>query len=262
MKKFAVIGFPITHSKSPALHNAGFQEFQIEAEFEAIEVPPENLELWIKNEFRPNFQGAAVTIPHKETIGKFLDLESEAASKIGAVNTLYWEKGKLAGTNTDCIGALKALQTRVNPSGKKALILGAGGASRAIIFALCMAQADVFLWNRTKEKAERLAQEFKISHIDLLEKINPEDFDIIINTTSVGLNEMKSVLPASFWSPHHTAFDIVYSPLETQFLRDAQNAGAHVVTGDHMLVHQAVEQFRIWHGVDLDPDVMSEAFFG
>jgi len=207
MKKFAVIGFPITHSKSPQLHQAGFQELEIDAEFEAIEVLPENLEQWIKNKFRPYFQGVAVTLPHKETIKKYIDRESEASKKIGAVNTLYWEKGQIIGTNTDCIGALKALQTVLNPFQKKVLILGAGGASRAIIFALQMAQCEISLWNRTKEKAENIAQEFNIKHVPLIENIEPEDFDIIINATSIGLNEMKSIFPKNLWRPQHVFKD-------------------------------------------------------
>jgi len=262
MKKFAVIGYPIKHSKSPQLHRAGFQELDIDAEFEAVEVRPEDLGAWVKNEFRPHLQGAAITIPHKETIRQYLDAESEAARKIGAVNTLYWEKGKLIGTNTDCIGVLKALQTTVNPAGKNVLVLGAGGASRAVIFALLVAKAHVFVWNRTTEKAEALAKEFKIKYLPSLEDIDPDGLDIVINTTSVGLGKMQSVFPAELWRPHHVAFDTVYSPLETQFLQDAENAGAQIITGDHMLVHQAIEQFRIWHGVELDPDVMSAAFFG
>ena len=119
------------------------------------------------------------------------------------------------------------------------------------------------IWNRTSEKAEKLAEEFEVHAIESLDGVSDTSiFDIVINTTSVGMEEQKSVLPEDFWQPTHTAFDIVYSPLETKFLSDAEEAGAQIVTGDHMLVHQALEQFRIWHGVELEPEVMFEAFFG
>ncbi|MDH3325011.1 MAG: shikimate dehydrogenase, partial [Candidatus Peregrinibacteria bacterium] len=144
MKKFCVIGHPIKHSKSPVLHQAGFVEFELEAEFNAVDVAPENLENWVKNDFANDFDGAAVTIPHKENIRKFINLETEAAQKIGAVNTLFKQDGVICGTNTDGIGALKAIQTEIlNLKDKKVLILGAGGASRAIIFALKTAGAQV-----------------------------------------------------------------------------------------------------------------------
>ncbi len=261
MKSYCVIGHPISHSASPRLHQAGFREYDIDAEFTAIDVTPDQLEEWVKREFRPNFQGAAVTIPHKETIRKFLDQETAAAKKIGAVNTLFWEGKKLTGTNTDCLGALRAMQNEINPHGKKVLLLGAGGACRAILFALKSAKSLITIWNRTAEKAKALADEFHVSFSPSLEEVRPENFDLIVNTTSVGLNEWKSVLPENFWQKHHTAFDTVYSPLETKFLSDAAQTGARTITGDLMLVHQAVEQFRIWHGEDLDPEIMETAFF-
>ncbi len=261
MKKFAVIGYPIKHSKSPQIHNAGFQEFNIEAEFEAIEVKPENLEKWMQEEF-PNYEGLAVTIPHKETIGNFLDKKSEASKIIGAVNTVYRIEENICGTNTDCIGALKALQTEVpNLKDKKVLVLGAGGASRALLFALKTAESKISLWNRTEKKAIELAEEFQIASVENLKALNPDDFDIIINSTSVGLGEWKSLLDEDFWQPHHVAFDMVYKPLETKFLNDAENAGGKSITGDKMLVFQALEQFKIWHDIEVEPEIFESAFF-
>ena len=261
MKKFAVIGYPIKHSKSPQIHNAGFQEFNLEADFEAVEVAPENLESWMKTEF-PNYQGIAVTIPHKENIKKFIDAQTPAAESIGAVNTLYRFEDKIIGTNTDCVGALKALQTEVSDlKDKSILILGAGGASRAIIFALVTAESKITLWNRTSSKAIKLADEFKVQTAENLKTINPDNFDIIINTTSVGLNSWESILDEKFWDPKHIAFDIVYQPLETRFLNDAENAGARTITGDKMLIYQAIEQFKIWHGIEPEPEIFEQAFF-
>jgi len=222
------------------------------------------LENWIKNDFRQNFDGVAVTIPHKETVRNFIDLETEAAAKIGAVNTLFKQDGVICGTNTDGVGALKALQTEIhNIKDKKVLILGAGGASRAIIFALKTAEAEIFIWNRTEEKAQNLAEEFEVNFLekDHLQAVVFAKFDIIINATSVGLKEWKSVVPEDFWQSHQIAFDIVYDPLETKFLSDAADHGAKVVTGDKMLCFQAIEQFKIWHGVEPELEIFERAFF-
>ena len=291
MKKFAVIGHPISHSKSPALHQAGFIDLEIDAEFLAVDVLPKNLETWLKKDFQ-NFEGAAVTIPHKENIRKYLDQESMIAQKIGAVNTLFWQNGKICGTNTDVVGVLKSIINVFNPSNQNILILGAGGAARATIFGLQITGANVFLWNRTKEKAIKIANEFdptnyqKIkksstssdceNNVSFLESIKKADikqiqviddfsdskkFDLVINTTSVGLHEWKSVVPENFWHKSHVAFDIVYDPLETKFLSDAEKAGAITISGDKLLVYQALEQFKMWNNVELDPEVMEHAFF-
>lgn len=261
MKKFCVIGYPINHSKSPNLHNAGFREMEIDAEFTAIEVKPEDLDSWMKNEF-PKYTGVAVTIPHKEKIKKYVDQETEAAQKIGAINTLYRNEGLVIGTNTDCLGALKAIQTELlNLKNKKVLILGAGGASRAIIFALQAPEMDISIWNRTKEKAIKLAEEFEINAVENLRVVNSDNFDLIVNATSVGLKEWKSPISSDFFSSQQVVFDIVYEPLETKFLSDAQAKEASIVTGDKMLVFQAIEQFKIWHGIELEPEVMGAAFF-
>lgn len=261
MKKFAVIGHPITHSKSPALHQAGFIELEIDATFEALDLSPEDLRDWMINEAH-EYVGAAITVPYKETIIPYIDKLTDAAKLIGAVNTLYWENDVLHGTNTDCIGALRALQSEVpNPEGKSVLIMGAGGAARAIIFALKTAGCKIVVCNRTAEKAVQLAEEFEVEAAESLESVFPEKFDIIINTTSVGLKEWKSIVPEDFWMPQHTAFDIVYDPMETKFLSDAAEAGAQTVTGDLMLVYQALEQFNLWHQQPLEPEVMEKAFF-
>ncbi len=259
-KKFGVIGYPIGHSKSPVLHEAGFSEMEIEASFEPIEVHPDELSDWVTNVF-PDYTGVAVTIPHKETMMKLVDKLAPAAEKIGAVNTLYWDNEAIVGTNTDCLGALKALQTECPElSGKKVLILGAGGASRAVIFALKNAESQIFLWNRTAQRATDLAEEFEIETIENLKAVSGKNFDVIINTTSVGLKEWKSPVPEDFFDAKNIVFDIVYDPLETKFLADAEAAGAITITGDKMLVYQALEQFKLWHGIELEPEIMEQAF--
>jgi shikimate dehydrogenase len=262
MIKFCVIGQPITHSKSPVLHEAGFSEMGIEATFSAIEIFPENLKNWIEQEAK-NYHGIAITIPHKEKLLSLVDQVSEAAEKIGAINTLYWQENMLLGTNTDALGVLKAIQTEVlHITGKKVLILGAGGAARAAIFAMQTAGADIFLWNRTVTKAQKLSEELGIDFIPDMAEINSDEIDIVINATSVGLKEWKSPLDPKFFAPHQYVFDMVYDPLETRFLSEAGEADATIITGEKMLVHQAVEQFRLWHHIALDPIVMERAFFG
>ncbi len=261
MKKFCVIGHPISHSKSPQLHEVGFVEMEIDASFEAIDVVPDRLGEWVRKEFRPNFQGAAVTIPHKEAIREYLDFETEAATATGAVNTLFWVEDKLGGTNTDIIGALRAVSTEINPEGKGVLVLGAGGAARAAIFGLKSAGADICVWNRTFDKAQKLADAFEVLAVKDLNKVDPEKIDLVMNLTSVGLKTRESILPSDFWKSHHVAFDAVYEPLETQFLFDASNAGARIITGDNMLIFQALEQFKIWHDIELESEVMGKAFF-
>lgn len=261
MKKFAVIGHPIAHSKSPALHEAGFNELDIEASFTAIDIAPEDLASWISLNMI-DYAGLAVTIPHKETIIPLVQKLSPAAQAIGAVNTLYWEHEVLHGTNTDCVGVLRALQSEVlNLEGKNVLLLGAGGAARAALFALQTSGANTTIWNRTSDKAVALADEFEADAAELLSALNPDKFDIVINSTAVGLKKWESILSADFWTPHHVAFDMVYDPLETRFLSEAADAGARTITGDQMLVHQALEQFHLWHKVELEPEVMGKAFF-
>ena len=261
MKKFAVIGSPIEHSKSPALHEAGFNELDIDAEFKAVAVAPESLASWLSVNMI-NYTGVAVTIPHKEQIIPMVQKLSPAAQAIGAVNTLYWEHEVLHGTNTDCVGVLRALQTEVpNLEGKNVFLLGAGGAARAALYALQAAGVNTSIWNRTNDKAIALADEFEAEAVESIAALNPDKFDIIINSTSVGLKSWESILPADFWTPHHTAFDMVYDPLETRFLSEAADSGARTITGDQMLVHQALEQFHLWHQVELEPEVMANAFF-
>jgi len=261
MKKFAVIGSPIAHSKSPALHEAGFNELEIEASFNAIEVAPADLGSWLSVNMI-DYTGVAVTLPHKETIVPLVQKLSPAAHAIGAVNTLYWEHEVLHGTNTDCVGVLRALQTEVlNLEDKKVLLLGAGGAARAALFALRTSDGKSTVWNRTEKKARDLAEEFGAEAVESFSDLNPDSFDIVINSTSVGLKKWESVVPEDFWTPHHVAFDMVYDPLETRFLSEAADAGARTITGDQMLVHQALEQFHLWHKTELEPEVMGKAFF-
>jgi len=260
MKKFVVIGHPINHSKSPAIHMAAMHDLRISADFLAVDVLPDNLSHWFSKNIS-RYVGLAVTIPHKESVMPFLNSITPEAKAIGAVNTIFWNGKKIAGTNTDWIGALQALKTAVpHLPGKSALVLGGGGAARAILYALKKSNITISLWNRTAEKAQKLASEFTdISVIFELEKTLFGTQDIIINTTSVGMDSCESIISADFWRSHQTAMDIVYSPPKTQFLSNAESAGATIVTGEKMLLFQAMEQFRIWHGITPKYEIMQSA---
>lgn len=209
-----------------------------------------------------DYHGVAATIPHKEALLDLVQVVSPAAQAIGAINTLYWENEVLHGTNTDCVGVLRAVQTEIaDLEHKKVLLLGAGGAARAALFALQTAGAQVTVWNRSHQRAQIAATEFEATAVKSLSQVQADDFDLVINSTSVGLKSWDSILPSDWWSPHLVAFDMVYDPLETRFLSEAADAGARIITGDQMLVQQALEQFRLWHNVDLEPEVMGQAFF-
>ncbi|MBP9718044.1 shikimate dehydrogenase [Candidatus Gracilibacteria bacterium] len=253
-KLYCVIGQPIAHSASPRLHNGWFRKLAIKARYEAVEVAPEDLRVFMKT-FREKYAGGNVTIPHKEKVMKYLDVISDEAKKIGAVNTIVNKKGKLFGHNTDMYGALSSLKNGGVRSlkNKRVLVVGAGGAARAIVYGLSTAQAHVVIANRTLSKAKKLAREFDVQAINLAEW-QYEKVDIIINATSVGLKDknttplsnLKSVLKNTQKKP--IVMDIVYNPKMTKLLKDARSAGCAIITGDHMFIGQAKKAFELWTG--------------
>ena len=224
--------------------------------------------------------GLSVSIPHKETCQKFLDTIDEAGKKIGAINTIYHSTDKnsgkkiLCGTNTDYIGFQKSLEEKYDISGKNILVLGAGGATKAILFALLHSNQKpkkISLWNRTEAKALQLAEDFGAKNIhvfsgtrDDLSEIS-ENFDLVINTTSLGMQgewENFSPLSKNFWNKNHTAFDIVYTPLETKFLKECREAGGTGISGEKMLLFQGIAQFELFTGKKVSPktqEIMSNA---
>lgn len=267
MKIFGILAYPVHHSLSPQMHNAGIIEEGIDALYTRFEVRPEHLEEFFQKNFSRNIQesskisGLSVSVPHKETCQKFLDEIDEAGKKVGAVNTIYWkEKNILCGTNTDYLGFLKSLEEKYelkNLGKKTVLVLGAGGATKAILYALETLNPlpkKVILWNRTVEKAEKLAKSFAVElfsgTVEELEHIS-KNIDLVINTTSLGMEgdfENISPLTSLFWKPHHTAFDIVYTPLETKFLQECREAGGTGISGEKMFLFQGIAQFEIFHG--------------
>lgn len=256
-KRAFVTGYPISHSKSPLIHGYWLKKYGMDGSYEAVEVSPENYPSFIEGLKSDNseFLGGNVTIPHKEQTFKLVDTVDEIAAQIGAANTIYKKDGKLCATNTDVYGFTANLDDfdKKWRTGKKAIVLGAGGASRAILFALKQVGFDeVLLFNRTLERAENLASIFG-DHIKALPmtqlQSSLQDADIFINTTSLGMGgtEVPS-LDFTTMADDALVTDIVYTPLITPFLQMAMDQNMKTADGFGMLLHQAVPGFEHWFG--------------
>jgi shikimate dehydrogenase len=247
-----IIGDPVAHSLSPAMHNAGYEALGIDNQFVFLgaKVNIKDVGVTVECMRKMGIHGLTCTIPHKVEIMKFLDEIDVTAKKIGAVNTVLNRNGKLIGFNTDWQGVVVPLERITKLSGKKALVLGAGGAARAVIFVLLNRRAKVSIFNRTKEKAVELAKEFNCQTTNLNKESEIKDFDIIINTTSVGMKPMENKMPIStkFISDKQIVFDIVYTPYDTKLLKEAKKQGAKIIHGVEMLLHQGTAQFEIYTG--------------
>ncbi|WP_457600989.1 shikimate dehydrogenase [Hydrogenivirga sp.] len=252
---YGVVGYPVTHSLSPVFQNAALRHLGLNAVYVPLQIPPEVFKealLGLKNV--ENVKGLNVTVPHKERALDLADTLSEDAKNIGAVNTLRFNEGRIEAFNTDWVGFLRAAELITPLKDQRVLVLGAGGASRAVIYALNRAGAQVLIWNRTPEKAKKLAEEFGAKHTDKLEDALKE-CSILVNTTSVGLREEDPPLfDYSLLSPDHVVIDIIYR--ETPLIRAAKERGCRYQTGFPMLVYQGAESFRIWTGCEPPVKVM------
>jgi len=242
--RFGILAHPAGHSLSPAIFGKFFKTSGVDATYEIFDIEPSGLsEFIMKVKSDGGIKGLSVSSPYKEEIMKFLDEISPDARMIGAVNTVSCEGGKLRGFNTDYVGAVVALKEKIaDLKGKKVVVLGAGGASRAIVYGLLKEGAEVCLLNRTVGKAKMVADHFGISYGDLGE-IMKHECDILIQTTSVLID-----IPVGFFKKGMVVMDIVYKPLITPLLTKAGKAGCEIITGDRMLLHQAEGQFEIWFG--------------
>ena len=254
MKKYFVIGNPINHSLSPKLHNYWLKQNNINAVYEKIKLEEneiENFLLKIKNQ---EINGCNVTVPFKRTVIPFLDKLSLEAEKTQSVNTIIFYNGNLVGYNTDIGGFQKAINNlKYNVKDKKILILGAGGVVPSIIFALTKMKASkIIVTNRTHKKAENLKSQFK--EIDIVNWGDIPDFNMIINATSLGLNNETIELNTSNIGEGKFFYDIIYNPYETNFLK----LGNQTENGKLMFIYQAFEAFKLWHGVE--PDVSEKIF--
>ena len=258
MKKYLVIGNPIDHSLSPKLQNWWLKENNIDATYDKIKLEVHEIKNFIQEIKEQKIAGCNVTVPFKKTVIPFLDRLSPEAEQTQSVNTITYDNGDLVGHNTDIAGfdsAIKKLD--FNLEGKKVLILGAGGVVPSIIFALQkMNVQEITISNRTKERAENLRVLF--NNIKILEWGNLTDFHMVINATSLGLNNEKINLKFSSSGNDRLFYDVIYNPHETQFLKMGKQLGCKTENGKTMFVYQALEAFKLWHKIE--PKVNTNTF--
>lgn len=261
-KVYGIIGYPVSHSLSPVMHNLAFRELGVKAVYGAFPVKPEDLSQAMRGVKALGISGLSVTIPHKVEVIKYLDEIDGKAKEIGAVNTIINREGSLFGTNTDWIGVLKAFEeVGVSLSGKRVVILGAGGASLAIIYAIIQAGAkEIVVYNRTFEKAKEVAERFSVLAYPW-EALSEAYGDILINATSVGLKSFDSPVAKEVVSRFSIVMDSVYIPLETKLLAIAKEENKITIDGLKMLLYQGVEQFKLWTGLMPPVEKMREALY-
>lgn len=256
----AIVLHPAGHTRSPAMHNAAFAAAGIDAAYVAFDVPPADLPEAIAGVRALGLAQIAVSIPHKEAVIPLLDEVDDEARRIGAVNTVTRRGERLVGSNTDWIGSNRALERETELSGKRAVVLGAGGAARAVVFGLREQGAEVQVLNRSVDRAERLARDLGAQGAAGIEALAELDYDILVNTTSVGLRSDESPVPAEHLRPGSVVMDAVYDPETTRLLADARERGARPLGGKWMLVYQAAAQFETWTGQPAPVEVFAEAF--
>ena len=263
MLLLGLIGHPVAHSVSPAMHQAAMRELGIEGAYLAFDVLPDNLRDAVFGARALGFRGLNVTIPHKETVAKYLRLKGEAEA-IKAVNTIKLDD--MSGYNTDVYGAMKALEEAgFRIKGKRCLIVGAGGAAKAIGYGLAKAGAKLVVTNRTPSRGIEL--------VNFLRKFGPCTFihfhrlhelkgrtSLIVNATPLGMEGFEERLPVPVTLLEKvTVFDTVYNPMETLLIKEAKRRGCRVIYGIEMLVHQGARSFEIWTGMKPPIEVMREA---
>ena len=249
-KKFLVIGNPIEHSLSPKLHNYWIKKNNLEASYEKKLLEQDELKKLILDVKEEKIHGLNVTVPFKKTVIPFLDILSDEARNSQSVNTIYKDKDKIVGDNTDIEGFKIGLEsTSQIIKNKKVLILGAGGVVSSIIIALKKMQiSKIYLSNRTEAKALQIKKFFP--EIEIIEWGKIVNFDLIINATSIGLNEKDEInIDYKNISQNKFFYDVIYNPKETSFLRKAKEFGAQIENGKMMFIYQAQKAFFIWHKI-------------
>lgn len=266
-----VIGDPIEHTLSPIMHNAAFEATGLDFVYVAFKVKPSCVADAVNGMRALNIRGLNVTMPHKKSVMKNLDRVDLSAQIIDSVNTILNKENLLFGFNTDGVGAVKALKENgVALKGSKVLLLGAGGAARAIAYAMAKEADELTILNRTVKDAQALAKLVEktaskriVSGSLSLEDIdsNLQDSDILINATSVGMKPRpeETPVPIELLRKNLAVMDIVYNPLETKLARDAKNLGAKVISGVEMLIYQGAASFEIWTGKSAPVEVMRKA---
>ncbi|MEK6646662.1 MAG: shikimate dehydrogenase [Candidatus Firestonebacteria bacterium] len=277
-KLTGVFGYPVKHSLSPAMHNAAFKYAGLNYVYVPYEVKPENLKTAIKSLPYLNICGVNLTIPHKEKVLLYLDEISKEARFIGAVNTVKVIGKKLVGYNTDISGFLMSLKkdAKINPKDKNIVVLGAGGAAKAVCFAFVLSKAkNITIVNRTLVRAKKLAlvlnniSRTDVSSVSKIEfcSLDSKELkeaiakaDILVNTTSVGLkSEEKPVIDCSLIHSNMLVYDLIYNPSGTQLLSESKKRGAQVMNGLGMLLYQGAISWQIWTGKKAPVNVMRQA---
>ena len=256
MKKYFVIGNPISHSLSPKLHNYWLEQNNINAVYEKIKLEKNEIENFILKIKNQEISGCNVTVPFKKTVIPFLNKLSLEAEQTQSVNTISFHNGDLIGHNTDIGGFQKAInKLNYKVKDKKILILGAGGVVPSIIFALSkMEVSKITVSNRTYKKAENLKSQF--NKINIVNWGEIPEFDIIINATSLGLNNETINLNTTSIGDGKLFYDVIYNPSETNFLKDGKKLGNQTENGKFMFIYQAFEAFKLWH--DIEPNVNNQ----
>ena len=253
---YGVIGNPVHHSLSPMIHNGAFRRLDWNAVYLAFEV--KNLGEALRGIRGLGVRGVSVTIPFKTEVVPFLDKVEGLAKKIGAVNTIVNRGGRLVGYNTDCDAAIEAVEEKMGLRGKRVLLLGAGGAARAIGFGLEQRGYPLIVANRSKKRGEALSKDLGCDYLPLSSLVRMKagelEADVIINATSLGMypQDGKTPIPKELLKKGMMVMDIVYQPLQTKLLREAKEKGCVTVDGLEMLVRQGEAQFEIWTGRRLD----------
>ena len=271
IKTYCIIGDPVQHSLSPLMQNAAFSALGIKSTYISFRVPSKDLKPSIESLKSIGIAGFNVTIPHKMSILQYIDELDDTASKSNAVNTVINDTGKLIGYNTDIYGFIQPLYRRnIDFKGKKVLIIGAGGAAYAIVTALSYEKGieEIRVVNRSSHNASKLVEHA----LELGLNTHKEDFenlcklalqsDLIINSTSIGLNNESSPIERNYINPNSIVYDIVYKPIDTDLIRKAKEVNAKVVYGYEMLIAQGAQAFKIWTGCDAPIDAMKKALFG
>lgn len=275
MQLLGIIGYPLGHTMSPIIQQAAIDYYGLPLRYEVWETPPEELPTVVQRLRRPDYLGMNVTVPHKVAVIPLLDRLERRARRIGAINTVLNQNGRLTGYNTDAEGFQRALEDEAHfdIGGKRVVVLGAGGAARAVGIVLAEAKAEQALFiNRSPERAQSLVHSLRRMRSNTLFNTAPwelaeleramEGCDLLVNSTSVGMKhtptEGQSPVPASMMGPAMLVFDLVYNPGETALLKEAKAAGARTLQGLSMLVYQGVAAFEIWTGREAPRGLMFE----
>lgn len=246
-----IVLHPAGHTRSPAMHRAAYKALGLGATYDVFDVEPGGLAAAVDDFRRRGLRQFAVSIPHKEAMLNLVDRVDPVAEKIGAINTVTRVGDALVGSNTDWLGALRALERETEIKGRRAVVLGAGGTARAVTYGLKARGAEVHVLNRTRARAEGLAEELGADSAGSLEALAKLEPEILINTTSVGLGEDRSPVPAEALPQTRggktfVVLDAVYAPPMTRLLADSAERGGRTIGGKWMLVYQAAEQLRQW----------------